>query len=347
MPSSHANGNTFFRSLARKADKASFHLAQDFYQKNLIAPLPTHIQLEPTVRCNLHCTTCSRDSVIASYQKMNMSLQEIHHILELIPSLKTVKFQGLGEPLFTAEIENILPLFAARKIQLWTITNGTVLKDSKYRRYLTDFFKDVTVSLDSTDEKKFAKIRAGANLRQVEEGLHLLVQDRNEKAPDLTIGINYCVTHENFQELGALADLALKLKLDYVSVVFVENWHTADEAEYLKSKAYVAESQKVLPEIRREIRNLRWKLLQHGIILGSKKETPRLGDCFWPFRSLFINVEGEITPCCVRMHRNHSLGNILKVSNLNEIWNGPAYQALRRAHLQKDKTHSVCGHCPG
>jgi radical SAM protein with 4Fe4S-binding SPASM domain len=275
-----------------------------------------------------------------------MSPAEIDHILNLIPSVKTVKLQGLGEPLFTAEIETILPKFKERGVRLWTITNGTVLNQSKHRDQLIKYFSDVTISVDSTTEELFNKIRVGAQLNSVKSGIKQLVEDRNKNNPDLSIGINFCVSHENYHELDSLYDLAVELQLDYVSVVPVENWHTQSEEPYKKNHLYVLEAQKHTQTILNKVRRLRWRLLRQGIVVGYKGHSARLGDCFWPFSSLFINVEGEMTSCCVRMHRAHSLGNIFQLNHLDQVWNGPAYQNLRKAHIQKDKSNSMCGTCP-
>ena len=67
-------------SIPRKIEKIRFHIGLGRFGKNDMADTPTHIQIEPTVRCNLHCITCTRDTVISTYKKMDLSLEEIDKI---------------------------------------------------------------------------------------------------------------------------------------------------------------------------------------------------------------------------------------------------------------------------
>src|SRR5262249_3213771 len=158
------------------------------------------------------------------------------------------------------------------------------------------------------------RIRVGGNLKQISENLCLLIEERNQSHPDLAIGINFCITPENYHELPSLEAFTQNVPIDYVSLVFMENWHTASEAGYARASQEARRTQEHRREILQSILALKVKLLGRGILVGHKPSEPRLGKCFWPFRSFFINVEGEITPCCVRMHRQHSLGNILKAN---------------------------------
>ncbi|MDB3945457.1 radical SAM protein [Gammaproteobacteria bacterium] len=302
--------------------------------------------LEPTVRCNLHCITCTRDSVIHTYKKTDVTEEDIDKILSFFPKLDAIKFQGLGEPLLTRNIENILERLTSRKVRLWTISNGTILHKQKYRDLFLNYFRDVTISFDSTSSDLFKKLRVGATIEQVKDGVKIFIADRNLKNREVSIGITFCVSHENVHELGDLYRLAVELGVDYVVTQQVENWTVRGEESYEQFADYAAQALRQGENISRELKKLRLRLMTKGILHGSKSPESRLSKCAWPFKSLFINVEGYVTPCCIRMHRDHSFGNILEAESLEEIWHGDNYQQLRRAHIEKDSSNVLCGACP-
>lgn len=334
-------------SLIRKAEAVYEGRQRSRFTPTLAPPLPTHIQLESTVRCNLHCITCTRDQVIGSYKKMDLSLDEIDHVLALFPDLRAIKFQGLGEPLLTKNLEAMLERFAARRLRLSTISNGTIFHLERYRRLLLEYFRSVYVSIDSTSPELFARLRVGARLDQVLAGLETLRAERDRKGGRLSIGINFVVSHENVHEVPALYDLAVAHGVDFVSVPCVENWTIPGEAGHAAMAAYVEKARRAVGEITEAVSLLKRRLRRRGVLVGFSGFAPRLGRCAWPFSSLFVSVEGLVTPCCIRMHREHAVGNLFEVASLEEIWHGAAYQTLRQAHLDDDTSNALCGQCPG
>lgn len=335
------------RSIRRKFKKIMFHLEiLDLYQKKELAETPTYIQIEPTVRCNLDCITCSRGKVIQTYRKMDITLEEIDKILSFLPNLKSVKLQGLGEPLFHPQIIEILKRFKDRNIRVWMISNGTLFLQEKYRNIILDYVPDIAVSFDSTNKETFNQLRKGADMERVIQGIKMLVEDRNKRKADTIIGINFVVSHKNYFELDTLGDLAIKLGLDYVMVADVENWMIPGELAYEGSRSFVAESRKYVKEIDDGVKKLRIKLLKKRIILGYKGREKRLGNCHWPFNSMFITVEGLANPCCMRMHREHSLGNLFQVTSFDDIWNGQAYRDFRKEHMTRSPASKLCANCP-
>jgi MoaA/NifB/PqqE/SkfB family radical SAM enzyme len=274
-----------------------------------------------------------------------MTPGDIDRILAELPGLRSVKFQGLGEPLLTQDIDALLEKFRFRDIRLWTISNGTLLGAARNRERLIKNFRDVSISIDSADPALFRRLRPPANLDMVIDNTRALVADRNARGSNLAIGITFCVGAENLGEIDALGPLALQMGVDYVSIGLVENWTVAGDANHAGFKALARAAFDRRTEIAGKLSTLRRRLLTRGVLVGRNRWEERLGDCQWPFSSAFINVEGEVTPCCLRSQRTHSLGNIFRAP-MREIWNGPGYRALRGEHLVKDHQSRLCGACP-
>ncbi|MBS3053480.1 MAG: radical SAM protein [Candidatus Aenigmarchaeota archaeon] len=334
------------KSIIRKINKARFHRELVKFEKKEQIGKITHIQLEPTAKCNLHCITCSRDAEIRNYTKLNMSLEELDKVLSMLPDLKSIKLGGLGEPLMHPELELFLKKIHDRGVRIWANTNGTPLASPRVREIVLKYVNDMPVSFDSTNKEIFEKIRVGSNFDLIKNGTKSLVEDRNRQKANTIIGLTFVISHMNMDEMDSLYDLITELKLDYATIVEVENWSVEGETGYNESKDFVAETRLHTAEITERINKLRLRLLKHGILLGHKTSKERLGRCYWPFNSFFVNVEGFVMPCNIRMHKQYTFGNIFQAEKIEDVLNNADYINFRKAHMNLDKTNKICGTCP-
>jgi radical SAM protein with 4Fe4S-binding SPASM domain len=63
---------------------------------------------------------------------------------------------------------------------------------------------------------------------------------------------------------------------------------------------------------------------------------------------MYITANGRALPCCIapfsqRGYEHYTLGDATQ-QTLRDIWEGPAYQAFRRA-LKSDKPAAACANC--
>jgi radical SAM protein with 4Fe4S-binding SPASM domain len=67
--------------------------------------------------------------------------------------------------------------------------------------------------------------------------------------------------------------------------------------------------------------------------------------CFYIWRSVMIDWDGTVFPCCVDTNSEYRLGN-LKETTLANCWNGPVMQQLRKHHLDGEQNKvSICRTC--
>jgi len=337
---------TALRSVPAKLEKASFHFLLNRFRKDINPSLPRHIQIEPTVRCNLNCAFCSRRLVIGDYARVDFPVDEFGKVLVQFPDLRSVRLQGLGEPLMHPGIEALLRKLKQRGVRTWLATNGTLLNRKTMRELVHEYVDDLAVSIDSPDRTVFSELRRGARLDDVCEGVRALVKERPAGKRGTTVGINFVVSHRNYTRARALAALAADLKVDYVSFVAVENWTVRGERGFDESSGFVREARRRNKDISREIRAASRKLLARGILPGFKRPSRRLGKCLWPFAATFITVEGYVTPCCIRMHSGHALGTLRGDTSFEQLWHSDVYRRLRQCHLSLDQGNPMCGMCP-
>ncbi len=90
-------------------------------------PLPDHLQLEITSACNLRCTMCLvryRPPVNKLAGAMRPEL--FHQLLAEVP-LRQVTLQGLGEPLLSPHLLEMVEAAVARDVRVGFNSNATLL----------------------------------------------------------------------------------------------------------------------------------------------------------------------------------------------------------------------------
>ena len=68
--------------------------------------------------------------------------------------------------------------------------------------------------------------------------------------------------------------------------------------------------------------------------------------CFYLYRSMTVNPDGKVAPCCIVYGENNDFGSIVK-EGFEAIWNGPRY-ASARAQFRRGgvvTTPTVCDRC--
>ena len=65
--------------------------------------------------------------------------------------------------------------------------------------------------------------------------------------------------------------------------------------------------------------------------------------CYRIWLTFTVLWDGRVSLCCADFDGRHILGD-LRSSTISEIWNSPAYLAVRRQHLQ-DGGPEICRSC--
>jgi len=69
--------------------------------------------------------------------------------------------------------------------------------------------------------------------------------------------------------------------------------------------------------------------------------------CFYLFRSIIINPEGAVSPCCGLFDEQHDFGNLMS-DGLGGLWNNERYRSARASFARRtdvDLPPTVCTTC--
>jgi len=309
-------------------------------KKPLIIPnKPVTLQIEPTSLCNLHCDFCIRYA--GNVPIGTMSFENFKKILDKLDSLYKIGLSGEGELFLTPEIFDMIKYANKKGMLVHINTNGTLLTKDVIDKLCKLEIGEIGISVDSTDKKKYEKMRKGGNFNQLLINIKNLTDALKENKRDTNVTMCAIIFKKNIDELPKFVELARKLGVDKVAFQTLQT-----KEDYLQSYGKEVKSQIItgsIKELTEKMKETRELAEKYSItIIFDEEESP---GCVWPWRGIYVTWEGEVTPCCkvVEIKKTGSLGNILK-QDFWEVWNGEKYQALRK-DLRERKTPFVCAGC--
>ncbi len=308
---------------------------------SLTPPLPTKLDIEPTVLCNFRCTMCQ----LSYWDRTapNLTLDQFKHILAQFPTIKNVKIQGIGEPLLNRDLFAMAAHARTRANHVATYINGSLLdRDDNARRMLDSGFTQIRFSLDGGTPETFERIRRRSDFNQVVRNITEFTRLRGTSTSPVVEA--WCtVSRDNLHELERIVEIAHGAGCDALTFQTTMNTfdYKPDEIGGAVRELLVSPEQieaHIQPAVDRA------SVLGLKLVVDRAKLFSPDRRCPWPFDRIYISAEGEVVPCCqIADPRVMSMGNILK-EPLEHIWWGERYMAFRR-HLLADQLPATCESC--
>ena len=328
------------------------------------------VYIEPTNTCNLDCVTCMRNVWDVTPGRMSAAVfQRILAGVRTFQPTPSVFFGGFGEPLTHPDICEMVEQARRAGAAVELITNGILLTAEMSRRLIAAGLNRLWVSLDGATPESYADVRLGAALPEVIANLRSLKELRgsmSDTAPRL--GIAFVAMKRNIADLPELVRLGKSLGADQFSIsnVLPHTPELRDEMLYLRSfyESDLASSEwsPLIALPRLDINTLTGEsllsVMRQRHLLSIAGQEVDLGASTCPFiekGSLSVRWDGAVSPCLSLMHTHvsylddhvrkssaYTVGS-LQDRSLADLWNDPAYRALRERLLQFD--FSPCTYC--
>lgn len=282
----------------------------------LSSPLVVYIELSGL--CNFQCKFCPHYTSPEDLIKDIMTLDLFKKILSDMQSLKPIKvirYIGTGEPLLNKNFVEIIKLAkesgVAERYEL--TTNGVLLSQKKYRDEITKYLNRIIISIEGLNNEDYFNI-TGQRVDFVNLVNNIKKLYFNKRNCNIYVKIhNAAIKTED--------DLKLFHKL----------------FEGISDQLFVENLVNLWPET---ISNLG---LDMGFRFGGDAKPQKV--CTQIFKSMMINANGEVVPCCVDFKRINKIGNI-NTQSLLSIWNGELENEIRIKHLSgKGGEMRPCNSC--
>lgn len=296
---------------------------------------PLKLFLDISNHCNLRCIHCLSES--SPLKKVNLNENQILRLVD--ECYKHGVFQikiGGGEPLLYPNFWDLIRKIrlVAPNIRLSFTTNGTILNEEDAIN-IKKFECDVSISLDGT-EKIHNFIRRSEIFNKVLCSIDILTKH------DIFPTIRYTLMDINLNDVLPIYDYCIKngLKIKvrrYKPTAIMEKYLLTYNKEYYSLVNILAGLESC------DIED----------IMKNNQDTEKIfycsHDCGAGFRSIYIDYNGNISPC-VFLGENYIIGNI-KHENIKEIWdNSKILNNIRGAGeniqckncLRKNICHGEC-----
>jgi radical SAM protein with 4Fe4S-binding SPASM domain len=227
-------------------------------------------------------------------------------------SLGDLVFSGLGEPLLHPRLLEMSKLAKRKGIpNVRLITNAILLTRQKTLEILEDSgFDEIGLSLDANSEETYQKVKNSAKFQ--------IAQDN----------IAYFLSQKQWKPFVSLHILKMRETADEISD-FIKKW-----SSLLGKGDHI-----LIKDVHNFAGQVEERRLEEQIYRGGRFPCRQL----WGF--LYISWNGDVMPCCMDVFKKLRLGN-LRNSSLQQLWNSPFLQGIRRIHLQERYEEiPLCSHC--
>ena len=303
----------------------------EYIQK--FANTPNYLMIEPTNKCNLKCQMCSREELT---DIGDMEYELFIKVMEELPEIKTVKFQGLGEAYLAKDAIRMLEYCKSRNIDVVSITN--CLWNNIDIPYLMTLIKHMYISYHASDEKIYKLICGGGNWKLLHNNIRKIVENKNE----CEIVFNCVLSQLNYKQAESIVQCSNLMGVNYVRFQIMQNWTTESEALYDNISGLGKMDINTLIESLHAA-YIRAKELGVTInLIGNENFDYR--QCIWPFERTYINKNGDVLTCHMRPAPIYKIGSI-KSKSFKEIWNGEELNSIRNK-LSLNQAPEMCIDCP-
>lgn len=310
-------------SLLTKEFGDSFRTYRQDYRRSLnydktgyIPPFPLTVQIELVNRCNLTCIMCYTDN--HKRDKATMTIATIDNLLNECRQNEVPAFViGMGsEALLYKNIREVVSkVREAGVMDVFLGTNATLLTEKMSEFIVDQRVARVEISLDAATPETYLKIRRKNELPLVDANVRKLVEVKRRKGSTLPIiRLCFCVQPENVGERQMFED---KWR-DYVDYIDFQ-----EMVDFSSVNALIAKDYDNIP----------------GLSEMQVADT----HCAYPFNSLNVWANGDVTPCCTFYGQALVLGNIAD-RNLKDIWQGKEIKRIRH-ELISGELNPACRVC--
>ncbi len=322
-------------------------------------PLPEHLQVEVSGACNLRCRMCLvRYTPAVGRREGALAYEDFVALVDSVPNLRRLTLQGLGEPLLSPHLLDMIRHAARRGVHVGFNTNGVLLTRGVARALVAAGTGHVHVSLDGATAATYEDVRHGARhaprpgqFERVVANLRGLLAARGDARLPRVVLV-FVAMRRNVEELEALVDLAADIGVDELWVQNLSHvFSDTDPAgrydairSYAQSEALFAD-----PETAAFAAEVFSRAATRACEHGLKLRLPELGasaagSCTWPWDGAYVTHRGHVQPCCMVMGADRATLGRLAEQPFTEIWHSPAYRRFRRA-LTTDDPPDVCAGC--
>lgn len=297
-------------------------------------PLPNNVCIDPSTVCNLSCPLCPTGLKELRLHKQLMKFSTFSMIIDKIPTIRYLSMFNWGEPFLNLDIFKMIRYAKRKGITVGIHSNFSLKKDDSFFKEIVDSGLDkLIISFDGAKPETYSKYRNGGDFNLVYKNITHL-RKYIKTTPKLICQV--IANKYNEYEINNIYQMAKELKVECLikpirlGFDMCADWELNNTPENQKNMWLPQAIKYVDKNYRRD-----------------NSGSYRRGVCFDLFRTVVINPDGTVQPCCGITNSDNDFGDLTKQS-FEEIWYGKKYRSARALFLKRNETdliETICHNC--
>jgi radical SAM protein with 4Fe4S-binding SPASM domain len=290
--------------------------------------------IDPCNACNLRCPLCPTGNQTRQRSTKMMNYECFTSIIDQIRTYAIeVILHNWGESLIHPRIFDMISYANNANIGTNISSHFNNITDRMIDQMIESGLEHLTVSLDGASQEIYEIYRVRGKFDEAISALERLQQRKREtRSPTPIVEWQFIVMKHNEHQIDEAEAMAKRLGVERFRLLSVglpfEHLENLQLAEQWISNN--PRFQGYHPEI----------MLKRGYLYDEP--------CFYPYRSITINPDGGVAPCCAVHHEKWDFGNF-QMQSLADIWNNKHYQSARSLFSDypiADPIKTACNGCP-
>jgi radical SAM protein with 4Fe4S-binding SPASM domain len=286
-----------------------------FLRRETVRSHPYILIIDPTSACNLRCPLCPTGMGIIGRRSSSLSYEGFRQIIDQVGQYAYEIFlHNWGEPLLNREIFEMIEYAQSKNIGANLSTNFNLINNADVERLARSSLEYLIVSIDGTTDEVYSYYRKGGNFQRVMKNLKDLLSIRQRlKRKTPIVEWQFIVMKHNVHQVEDARRLAGEIGVDLFRVVPVGLPFDAQDREILREQWFPK-----LGNLSSEAEVSEYQFLQKRRKVG----------CYYLYRSLIVNSDGRVAPCCIVYGDKNDFGEIL-TQDFAQLWNNEYYRSAR------------------
>jgi MoaA/NifB/PqqE/SkfB family radical SAM enzyme len=298
---------------------------------------PYILFLDPCNYCNLRCPLCPTGQNNLGREQAIMSLECFKRYLDPhVPYLFEVNVHNWGESMINKDLYKMIAYAQSRNVGTNLSSNLMIAQSDDLDGLLDSGLEYLTASIDGADQESYAKYRVRGDFDRVIANLAELVRRRHARGLRRPIiEWQYIVMKHNEDRTEDAERIAKRIGIDRIRFIPV-------------GLPFEARNRKQLAEdwfpVRFQGRT------ESATTPQTFGQNDRPSPCYYLYRSMVVNADGGVSPCCIVYRRARDFDDLEKRDRIDigEIYNNDKFKSARSLYSKKeipDRVRTICDGC--
>lgn len=298
---------------------------------------PYLLIIDPCNYCNLRCPLCPTGLNDLGRPQGMLSFEHFQRYFDPhAPYLFETYLHNWGESLINKEVYRMIEYAQQHNVGTNLSSNFVIVQDDDIDALLDCGLEYLVISLDGTSPETYSQYRIRGDYDRVIDNLGKLIerrQARGQKTP--VIEWQFIVMKQNEHQIGEAEILAKKLGVDRLRFIPVGMPYEFTNRKEIADRWYPVSVTGRTDSDHQE--------QQFGM-------AGKPGPCFYLYRSMVVNPDGGVSPCCVVYRKDRDFADLSRepIIDIPGVWNNDKFRSARAIFANRplpNRVRTVCDGC--